>query len=705
MLWLAAITSLSVLQPVGLNYPETRTVDVTDTYHGVTVADPYRWLEEPATTPEVRDWINAQNALTNDFLRSIPGRDRLLKELVRRRNFATQSVPIVRANRRFEERNSGLQNQDILFVSRADGKFSRPLIDPNQLSKSKPVALHSWSVSRDGKRLLYGLSEAGSDWVTFRVRDVDTNRDIGEPVRWGKFAAASLNRNATGFFYLRYPEPKAGQAFTSQNLNPAIYFHRIGTGQGQDKRVFSLPQNPDWFIAPGVSEDGNTLFIYIARAGEIGNGVSYVDLTREPWRVETVVAPGGANVTPVHRQGSQFWLMTDADAPRGRVELRDIRRRIAPRTVIAQNRDTLQSVQLVGGRLLLTYMRDAKSALTVHELSGRRVRDVALPGLGTLQGISGEADKSDAYFGYVDFYTPPSVFKLNVRSGRIENSFTPKLAFDPRRFEAKQVFFTSKDGTRVPMFIVHRKGLKYDGTNPTLLYGYGGFNAPQQPWFSSGRSVWMDMGGVWALANIRGGGEYGREWHESATKINKQRSYDDFIAAAEYLIAQRITSPQQLAIQGGSNGGLLIGAVMNQRPELFAATNPQVGVMDMLRFNQFTIGKAWESDYGSPQNPQEFAALLRISPYHNLREGKNYPATLVTTADTDDRVVPAHSFKYAARLQAVSRDNPRPMLIRIQTDAGHGAGTPLNAVLQEAADTYAFFMQAMNRPIPERFAP
>lgn len=699
---LGGLVGLTMAGGPGWIYPVSRRVDHVDRYHGISVADPYRWLEAPISTPEVRAWADAQNAFTMGYLERIPGRAALLDELERRVNFERYSLPTRRGSREFYSYNTGLQAQDVMYVVDGPGQEARVLIDPNTLSEDGTVSISATDVSLDGERLLYGVSRAGSDWIEWRVRDVDSGRDLGSPVKWSKFGGGVLDAKGEGFYYLRYPEPEEGEALTAANEGSSIWYHRVGTEQSADRKVFELPEHPERFLFPVMVDSREALFIWIGEPGSLNNRLYAVDLRSAGAPVVKIFDELDGQYGPIGMVGDDIFVQTTKDAPTGSVLSVSLRGRRGPRVVVPAAPENLDTASVVGGKLILQYSKDAHSVVRVVGLDGSPTGEVELPGLGTVAGFAGEPGSSVTYFSYADLTTPTVIFRYDVGSGKREVFRELKLPFDTSKYEARQVFVESLDGTKVPLFLVHRKGLELDGTNPTLLYGYGGFGAGQKPWFSSSRTVWMDMGGVWALACIRGGNEYGKAWHEAATKVRRQNAFDDFIACAEWLIEEGYTSSSRLAIQGGSNGGLLIGAVMNQRPDLFAVCIPEVGVMDMLRFNQFTIGRAWESDYGNPENVDEFFALLRISPYHNLVPGTRYPATLVTTADTDDRVVPAHSFKYAARLQA-SQGGDAPVLIRIESSAGHGAGTPIRKVLEGVRDIYSFALHNMGVRLREKW--
>jgi prolyl oligopeptidase len=685
-----------------LTYPVTRKVSQVDSYHGVTVSDPYRWLEEPISTPEVKAWVDAQNKVTFGYLSKIDGRERILKEMLRRVNFERFTVPFKQGGRYFWTRNDGLQNQDVVYVSRSLDGDGEVLIDPNTFSQDGTVSLVGLDVSLDGKRALFAKSSAGSDWNEWYVMDIETKKVIEGPVKWSKFGVGSLDKTGDGFYFLRFPAPKEGEAFTQMNREPKVMYHRIGDPLDESRLVFELPDHPDWFVWPSLDEARETMYLYVTTPGTVNNRLWAIDLGAPNRGVTKLFDENDADYSPVYRKGSEHFVVSTQGAPNGKVMVVDTVRRIAPRVLIPESKDPIQSVTFVGGQFLVSVLRDAKSAVKRYSLSGELLGELELPGPGTVGGLGGKSTDEETFYSYVSMDKPSTIYRYDLKTGKSTVYRSPKLPFDASRYESKQVFVTSPDGTRFPMFIAHKKGLKLDGSNPTILYGYGGFGVSQQPWFSTSRTVWMDMGGVFALACIRGGSEYGKEWHESATKVRRQNAYDDFISAAEWLVANKYTGPKRLAVQGGSNGGLLVGVVTNQRPDLFAVALPGVGVMDMLRFNQFTIGRAWEGDYGSPANADEFFALWRISPYHNLTPGTKYPAVLVTTADTDDRVVPAHSFKYTARLQECQA-GPAPVLIRVETSAGHGGGTPITKALEELSDTYAFTLKNMGVKIPKRF--
>ncbi len=690
-----------VAQETKLKYPDTKKVEQVDVYHGTPVADPYRWLEEDVrVSKDTAAWVEAQNKVTFAFLEAIPEREAIKKRITELWNYEKFSVPSKVSGRYFYFRNDGLQNQSVLFMQeKLDGE-PKLLMDPNTWSKDGTVALSGLAVSDDGKLIAYGVAESGSDWNTWKVFDVDSVKPLPDELKWVKFSGASWTPDGKGFYYSRFPEPKKEAAFQDLNVNMKLYYHRIGTPQSDDRLVYERPDNPKWTISGEVTEDGQYLIILV------GDGttsrkvrVAYQDLTRPDSKPVDLVAHHENKFNFLGNDGGVFYFQTDYRAPRYQVVAIDTKNPDPKnwKTIIPEAKEPLDSVGLVGNRFICSYLKDARSVVKVYEIDGTFVRDVELPGIGTAAGFGGKRTDTETFYSFSSFATPTRIYRYDVRTGESRLYRQARVKFDPDQYEVKQVFFASKDGTRVPMFIAHKKGLKLDGTNPTLLYGYGGFNISLTPGFSVSRLQWMEMGGVLAVANLRGGGEYGDEWHRAGTKLNKQNVFDDFIAAAEYLIKEKYTCPARLAIQGGSNGGLLVGACMTQRPDLFGACLPAVGVMDMLRFQKFTAGRFWVDDYGSSDNPAEFEALYKYSPYHVLlRNGpRKYPATLVTTADTDDRVVPGHSFKFAAALQA-NQAGPAPTLIRIETKAGHGAGKPTSKAIEEVADLWAFLVKTLD---------
>lgn len=704
-LWVAPVLALGMAltgcheHEKSLTYPQAHRVDQVDDYHGVKVADPYRWLEDP-DAPDSRAWIEAQNAITFGYLESIPQRESIRKRLTELWDYEKFGTPFVMAGRFFYTHNDGLQNQDVLFVQDGKDRPARELLDPNVLSQAGTVALSGLAVSEDGKLLAYGLASAGSDWQEWRVREVDTGKDTEDHLKWIKFSGAAWSHDNQGFYYSRYDEPK-GDALQAINKFQKVYYHRIGTPQEQDVLVYERKDQPDWGFGAFVTEDGRYLLLSVSQGTDPRNLLFYKDLSTPDAPFIELINTFEADYEFIGNEGGTFWIKTDLNAPRGRVVAIDTSKpdKSYWKEIIPESSATLRSVGLVNDQFIANYLRDAHSQVLVFDLNGKLVREVELPGLGTASGFGGKRKDKETYYSFTSFTTPTRIYHLDLTTGQTTLFKEPKVKFNPADYETRQVFYPSKDGTRVPMFITHKKGLKLNGRNPTLLYGYGGFNISITPAFSVANLVWMEMGGVYASANIRGGGEYGKEWHDGGRLKNKQNVFDDFIAAAEWLIANKYTSRDKLAIFGGSNGGLLVAACMMQRPDLFAAALPAVGVLDMLRFNKFTIGWAWTSDYGTPENPDDFKVLYAYSPYHNLKPGTRYPSTLITTADHDDRVVPAHSFKFAAALQA-AHQGPNPVLIRIETQAGHGAGKPTAKRIEEAADRWAFLVKVLKMNVP-----
>ena len=687
-----------------LQYPSARKSDVVDDYHGTKVADPYRWLEDP-DSPESRSWIEAENRLTNAYLADIPARGRIRDRLTKLWNYPKFGAPFRKAGRYFFFKNDGLQNQSVLYKQASLAANPETLLDPNLLSEDGTVALSSLAVSDDGRLLAYGTAASGSDWEEFRVRDVATGQDRPDHLKWIKFSGASWTKDGAGFFYSRYPEPTE-KALTDVNRFQKLYYHRLGTDQAEDVLVYERPDQPDWGMNAEVTDDGRYAILNVWLGTDRRNRVYYRDLksAKRPTVKGDVVRlldDFDASYAFVGSDGPVFYFLTDLDAPRKRVIAIDTRHpeRGRWREVIPQGPDVLEGVQIIHDTFVANYMHDAASRLRLFALDGRMLKDLELPTLGSIGSITGERKDDEMFYAFTSFLYPTTIFRYDFRSGTTSVFKAPAIDFDPSGYETKQVFYTSKDGTRVPMFITHKKGLALDGTNPTLLYGYGGFNISLTPSFSVGTLVWLEMGGVYAQPNLRGGGEYGEEWHQAGMLDRKQNVFDDFIAAAEYLVAQRYTSSQKLAIAGGSNGGLLVGAAMTQRPELFGAALPAVGVMDMLRFHKFTIGWAWVTDYGSADSASQFPYLYKYSPLHNIRAGTKYPATLVTTADHDVRVVPGHSFKFTATLQA-AQAGPEPVLIEIETKAGHGAGKPTSKIIEEQADRFAFLVRNLGMALP-----
>lgn len=671
-------------------YPVTAKTNVVEVLHGQVINDPYRWLEDD-NAPATEAWVEAQNQVTFGYLERIPYRDRLKARLTTLWNFERYGIPWKEGGRYFFFKNDGLQNQSVLYtLASLDGE-PRMLLDPNVLAADGTVALTSTAVSPDGKHLAYGTSASGSDWQEWHVRSVDSGEDTSDHLRWVKFSSASWTKDGKGFFYSRYDEPEEGAALTGVNYFQKLCYHRLGTPQSEDRLVYERPDQKEWGFGGEVTDDGRYLIIGVWKGTDPKNRVFYQDLQQADAPVVELLNDFDAAYNFIDSDGPVFWFHTDLDAPRGRVIAIDIRQpeRANWKELIAEAPETIQGVNVLNNQFLVEYLKDAQSQVRLFALDGAPAREIELPGIGSASGFGGKRGDTETFFSFTSFNRPSTVYRHDMQSGETTVFRAPEVAFDPDDYVTRQIFYESKDGTRVPMFLTHRRDLKIDGQVPTLLYAYGGFNISLTPRFSVANLVWMEMGGIYAQPNLRGGGEYGEEWHQSGTKDRKQNVFDDFIAAAEWLFANGYTQPEKLAIAGGSNGGLLVGACMTQRPELYGVCLPAVGVMDMLRFHKFTIGWAWTSDYGSPDNAEEFPALQAYSPYHNLRRGVEYPATLITTADHDDRVVPAHSFKYAARLQEYHRGR-NPVLIRIETKAGHGAGKPTTKQIEEAADKLAF---------------
>ncbi len=674
-----------------LHYPETRQVPFVETQFGEAVADSYRWLEDDVrTSPSVASWVAAQNAVSNDYLKTLPGRDIFAARMRELFDHERMGVPRKAGTSYFYTRNTGLQNQSTLWVREGMADQARLLIDPNGWAADGATALAEWTPSDDGRFLAYAVQDGGTDWRIVRVIDVTSGRTLSDEIRWVKYSeSVAWKGDGSGFFYSRFAAPAPSAAFQATTTDQTVYFHAIGTSQDEDRTIYATPDRPEYGHGAQVTDDGRYLVITSSKGTDPRNDVSVARITKAGVGPFTPLATGLADDwTLAGTVGSRFWFRTDRDAPRGRIAVVDVDAkplRFDP--VVPETADTLVGASLVGERLILAYLGDAKSEAALYELDGRRVGAVTLPDIGTAGGYSGKAGDGETFYSFSGFTQPATVYRYNSETNRSNLFFAPDLSFDPAAYETNQIFYPSRDGTKIPMFIVSRKGLA--GPRPTLLYGYGGFNVSVTPGFNAVRLAWLEAGGALAIANLRGGGEYGKEWHDAGRLQRKQNVFDNFIAAAEWLIAQGITSKEQLAIQGGSNGGLLVAAVVNQRPDLFAAALPAVGVMDMLRFNRFTAGRYWTDDYGDPAVEADFRVLRAYSPYHNLRHGVSYPAILVTTADTDDRVVPGHSFKYTAALQAADLGH-KPRIIRIETRSGHGSGKPIDKTIAEAADQWAF---------------
>jgi prolyl oligopeptidase len=728
-----------------LTYPAAAKGTQVDDYHGVSIADPYRWLED-TDAPATKAWVEAENRLSDAFLATIPQRATIKYRLTQLWNYARYGAPFKEGGRYFYFENTGLQNQSVLFVQDRLNAPARVLLDPNVLSADGTVALSGQAASDDGHYLAYSLSTSGSDWQELHVRDVDTGRDLPDTVKWVKFSGISWTHDNKGFFYSRYDEPTSGNKMTNVNRNQKVYYHRVGQAQSRDELIYDRPDQPDWIFNAGVSDDGQYLIITVFQGTDVRTRLYFVDLDN-PGKPEInnpvvrMIDKLDAEYEFVGNRGTNFYVRTDRNAPRGRIVSVSIENPREERwnTIVGESKDALVSATMAGENIVANYLQDAHSSIRFFSSSRDALRDqrdqrprqqqpknpgsiyddtssapivtrgsrslgvggfpqvgeLPLPGIGTVGELHGKQGDDELFYSFTSFLYPTTIYRYDLKSRSNELFRAPKVAFDASKYETKQVFYTSKDGTRVPMFITAKKGLTLDGTNPTLLYAYGGFNISETPAFSAANAAWLDMGGIYALANLRGGGEYGKEWHEAGMLAKKQNVFDDFIAAAEYLIKQKYTSTPKLAIRGGSNGGLLVGAVMTQRPELFGAALPEVGVMDMLRFQKFTIGWAWTSDYGSSDDADQFKYLRAYSPLHNIKPGTCYPPTLAFTADHDDRVVPGHTFKFVATMQA-AQACANPILVRIETKAGHGAGKPTTKQIDEAADRFAFLVRELH---------
>jgi len=687
-----------------LNYPVAPSSNQVDDYHGVKVADPYRPLEDPDSAAS-RQWIEAENKLTFGYLDTIPSRPKIHARLTELFNYERYSVPTEHGGRYFYVHNTGLQNQAVFYWLSALDAEPRLLLDPNTLSADGTVAVSGVSYSEDGQLMAYALSTSGSDWVEWHVREVSTGKDLPDVVKWSKFSGAAFTKDARGFFYSRYDEPKADSALRDTNYYQKLYFHKLGTPQSADELIYKRDDQKEWGFGGAVTDDGHYLILYVSVGTDPRNRVYYKDLTKPASPVVPLMDKMDAAYNFVDNDGPVFWFVTNQGATLSRLVEVELRQPEPEhwKTIVPESADKLEFASMVDHKFIASYLKDAHTEVKVFDRSGKFLRTVELPGIGTAGGFGGRREQRYTFYSYTSYATPATIYRYDVATGKSTVFRQPKVKFHPEDYETRQVFYSSKDGTRVPMFITSKKGLKLDGTNPTLLYGYGGFDVPLTPGFSVGSLVWMEMGGVYAVANLRGGGEYGEPWHQAGTKLRKQNVFDDFIAAGEWLIANHYTVSSKLAIQGGSNGGLLVGACMAQRPELYGAALPAVGVMDMLRFHKFTIGWAWTSDYGSSDNAEEFAAIYKYSPLHNIKAGVQYPATLIMTADHDDRVVPAHSFKFAATLQA-DQAGPAPVLIRIQTKAGHGAGKPISKTIDEITDAWGFLVKSLGMK-DDPFAP
>jgi prolyl oligopeptidase len=699
------LLALSFLVPLALtfaadsqnqfNYPTAPTNNQIDDYSGVKVADPYRPLEDP-DSPESRTWIEAENKITFDFLKSIPERDGIRKRLTEVWDYERFGVPFKENDRYFFSKNMGLQNQNVLYTAANFSEKPRELLDPNLLAKDGTIALGGMDVTDDAKLMAYGLATAGSDWQQWKVRDVATGKDRQDVIDWVKFSNASWKKDGSGFFYSRYDKPDEKNKLRSQVYNHKLFFHQLGTPQSEDNLIYERPDQKEWLLNAEVTDDGRYLIISVQRGTDPKNRVFYKNLVDPKSNVVELLDKADAEYTFIDNDGPVFMFKTNLDAPLGRIIAINTCKALPPKIdeLVPESKDKLEAVSSVGDRFVALYLKDAHSAVKLFKRDGSPDGEIKLPGLGTAAGFTGKRKDRETFYSFTSFTTPTEIFHYDFDKRASELLFKPKVKFNSDDYTTEQVFYKSADGTRVPMFVSYKKGMKRNGQNPTYLYGYGGFDISQTPGFKPENLVWMEMGGIYAVANLRGGGEYGEKWHESGMLHTKQNVFDDFIGAAQYLIDNKYTSTPKLAIGGGSNGGLLVGACITQRPDLYGAALPNVGVMDMLRFEKFTIGWAWTSDYGSAQKADDFPFLIAYSPLHHIAKGCCYPPTLITTADHDDRVVPAHSFKFAATLQG-AQGCEKPALIRIETKAGHGAGKPTTKIIEETADRWAFLVKEL----------
>jgi prolyl oligopeptidase len=678
-------------------YPAAPTSNQVDDYNGLKVADPYRSLENP-DSPESRAWIEAENKITFDFLKTIPERDGIKKRLTEIWDYERFGVPFKEGGRYFFSKNSGLQNQNVLYTTMNFSETPRELLDPNLLARDGTIALGGLDVTDDAGLMAYGLATAGSDWQQWKVRDVRTGKDRPDLLDWVKFSNASWKKDGSGFFYSRYDKPDEKNKLRSQVYNHKLFFHQLGTPQSDDKLIYERPDQKEWLFNAEITDDGRYLIIGVQRGTDPKNRIFYENLADPKSKVVELLDKADAEYDFIDNEGPVFVFRTNLDAPLGRIISIDTSKPLKINELVPESRDKLEAVSSVGERFVAIYLKDARSAVKLFNRDGSADGEITLPGLGTAAGFTGRRKDRETFYSFTSFTVPTEIFRYDFDKRASELLFKPNVKFNPDDYTTEQVFYQSADGTRVPMFISYKKRMKRDGQTPTYLYGYGGFDISSTPSFAPANLVWMEMGGIYAVANLRGGGEYGEKWHEAGMLHTKQNVFDDFIAAGQYLIDNKFTSTPKLAIGGGSNGGLLVGACITQRPDLFGAALPNVGVMDMLRFQKFTIGWAWTSDYGSAEKPDDFAYLYAYSPLHHIAKGCCYPATLITTADHDDRVVPAHSFKFAATLQA-AQGCDKPTLIRIETKAGHGAGKPTTKIIEETADRWAFLVKEVGMKV------
>jgi prolyl oligopeptidase len=686
-----------------VTYPVTPTTEQLDRYHGDEVADPYRWLED-LDSPQTAAWVQAQNGVTQAYLAQIGSRASIKKRLTELWQFERYGVPEKKGKRYFFTKNSGLENQDVLYVADTLGGEARVVVDVNAMAPDGTVALAGWEPAPDGKLVAYALQIAGSDWLMWKVRNADTGRDLPDTVKWVKFSGVAWTHDGEGFYYSRYPKPKKGALREQANYYNKLYYHRLGTDQGADRLVLERADEKEWSFSAEITEDGRYLVVSVSKGTDDRNRVLYQRLDEVDSKLETLIDHFDAAFDFLGNDGPVFYFRTTDEAAKGRIVAIDVREPGPQswREVVPQRHDAIETAAIVGDQLFVVSLTDAHHQVETFDLQGALVREVELPGIGSVWGFTGERKDTETFFAFSSFTSPTSIFRYDLASAKLSVFAQPKVAFNPAEFETVAEFATSKDGTRVPLFVSYKKGLKLDGNNPTYLYGYGGFNVALTPWFRVATLVWMEMGGVYAVACVRGGGEYGEEWHDAGRLNNKQNGFDDFISAAEWLVAQKYTSQARLAAGGASNGGLLVGASVVQRPDLFGAALPAVGVFDMLRFHKFTIGWAWTDDYGSADDPRQYQTLRAYSPLHNVKPGTRYPAMLLTTGDHDDRVVPSHSFKFTAALQAAQAAEA-PVLVRVETRTGHGRGKPTALQIDEAADQWSFLVRALGMELPQPY--
>ncbi len=686
-------------------YPQTKKVDLVEDHFGTRVADPYRWLED-ADSADTRAWVEAENKVTQGYLSQIPERARIKKRLTSIWNYERYGAPAHRGPFYIFSRNSGLQRQSVIYKAKAIDAEPEVLLDPNTLSADGTVALSHTSYTDDGRYMAYGVAASGSDWVEWHVREVETAKDLPDVIRWSKFSGASWLKDGSGFYYGRYDEPSPGKSLQAVNKNQKLFFHKLGTAQDKDRLVYARADKPDWSFGADVTDDGQFLVVTQSESTENRNRVFLQDLREKSPRMQPFLDAFDASYIVVGNDADVFYVLTNRNAPRYRMVAIE-RSRPQPeawKTLIPEpaGRVVLEDVTMVNNQFVGLLLTDARSSLQIYGLDGKRGKEIALPSIGSVSAFVGLRAQKEAFYSFGSYLYPTTIYRYDFPQGISTVFKKPLVSFDAARYETVEAFYPSKDGTKIPMFITYRKGLVRNTQNPTLLYGYGGFNVSETPGFSPASAGWLEMGGIYAVACLRGGGEYGQEWYDAGRLKNKQNVFDDFIAGAEYLIREGYTSTPKLAIQGGSNGGLLVGACITQRPDLFGAALPAVGVMDLLRFHKFTIGWAWKSDYGDPDKKEDFEIAYRYSPLHNIHAGTRYPATFITTADHDDRVAPLHSFKFAATLQA-AQAGTAPVLIRIETKAGHGGGKPTDKLIEERADMYGFLFRELKMTFPPDF--